>query len=813
MKISLKWLNDFVDVSDYLTKTNELADLLTRAGLEVEEIQDRARDFQNVVIGHIQIKEKHPNADKLSLCQVEVAPGKIEQIVCGAQNHKAGDKVIVALPGAVLPGNFNIKKSKIRDVESNGMLCSYKELALAEVSDGIAILPADAKVGESFATFAGYDDVTFELKVTPNRADCLSHYGLAREIGCLLGRPVKSPEVLTKFSAASTQKKIRLDVQNSELCPRYCGRFISGVRIGESPAWLKKRLEAIGQNSINNVVDVTNYVMLEMGQPLHAFDADLLSGGQLVVRKAQPGEKLTTLKEQELSLDGEELVISDAEKPVALAGVIGSLNSGVSEKTVNLFLESASFKAMSVRKTSRVHGIETDSAYRFSRGVDPSSAALVMDRAALLIQQVAGGEVLAEAYDMYPQPVTKKPVTISIKTISERLGFAADEKKFIHYMQGLQVKVDKIKDGEYLMTPPLFRFDLEQDMDLVEEYARLHGYEHIQESIPALSTVPAEHDRRYLLNQKISAFMRAEGLHQAFNYAFTSAVTQKKWIADSTVLSQCGLATDATSVKIRNPLSEEWNVMRQSLSQGLLKNCTENIRAGNASAGLFEIGSVFSRQEAAFSEEHRLAAILWGEPTGLFANSAPPVLQLRNSLEKLFQSLQISAFSFITSDTAPGFLHLGQWACVIVEGQAVGFVGSLHPRIAEEEKIRVPVALFEIDMQQVLKGQPRPLKFKSVSKFQPIERDFAFVMAADKAVGELLKEAKKACGSALKDCVVFDIYEGDKLSPGVKSVALRAYFQGHESALLEADLQNLSQKFIESAQKSVQASLRSAQKA
>jgi len=281
MKISLKWLNDFVDVSEYLSKTQDLADILTKAGLEVEEIQDKAKDFANVVVGHIQVKDKHPNADKLSLCQVEIAPGNVTQIVCGAQNHKAGDKVVVALPGAVLPGNFAIKKSKIRDVESNGMLCSLKELGLAETSEGIEILDAKAPTGMTYAEYAGYDDVTFELKVTPNRADCLSHFGLARELGCLLGKPVKNPEVLTKFSGESTQNKIKLEVLNSELCPRYCGRYISGVKIGPSPQWLKKRLEAIGQNSINNVVDVTNYVMLEMGQPLHAFDSDLIGGAQI----------------------------------------------------------------------------------------------------------------------------------------------------------------------------------------------------------------------------------------------------------------------------------------------------------------------------------------------------------------------------------------------------------------------------------------------------------------------------------------------------------------------------------------------------
>ena len=297
MKISLKWLNDFVDVKEYFQDTQKLADILTKAGLEVEDIQNKARDFHNVVVGHIHIKDKHPNADKLSLCQVEIASGKIEQIVCGAQNHKQGDKVIVALPGAVLPGNFAIKKSKIRDVESNGMLCSLKELGLATESDGIYILASDAPVGKLYAEYAGHDDIVFELKVTPNRADCLSHYGLAREIGCLLNKPVKVPEIAQNFTGGSTQDKIKLEVLNSELCPRYCGRYISGVKIQNSPEWLKKRLESIGLNSINNVVDVTNYVMLEMGQPLHAFDAKLIGGSKITVRSAKASEKFQTLKE------------------------------------------------------------------------------------------------------------------------------------------------------------------------------------------------------------------------------------------------------------------------------------------------------------------------------------------------------------------------------------------------------------------------------------------------------------------------------------------------------------------------------------
>lgn len=810
MKISLKWINDFVDVSECMTNVQALADILTKAGLEVEEIQNRAADFKYVVVGHIQVKDKHPNADKLSLCQVDIGGGKVEQIVCGAQNHKAGDKVIVALPGAVLPGNFAIKKSKIRDVESNGMLCSLKELGLAETSEGLFILPADAPTGEAYATYGGYDDITFELKVTPNRADCLSHFGLARELGCLLNKPVKRPEILSKFVTKSTKDKIKLEVLDGELCPRYTGRYIANVKIGPSPEWLKKRLEAIGLNSINNVVDVTNYVMHEMGQPLHAFDADLLKGAQVKVRKAQKGEKFITLKEQELTMCGDELLICDAEKAVALGGVIGGLNSGVSEKTQNIFLESASFNAMAVRKSSRSQGVETDSAYRFARGVDQSGAMQMSDRAALLIQQVAGGEVYDHAYDVYPKPVTKKPIAISLKTVSDRLGYAADEKLFLNYMKGLQIKVETNSAGEYSMTPPLFRFDIEQDMDLVEEYARLHGYEHIQETIPALKQGPVSHDFDYLMNQKVAGTIRSEGFNQAFNYAFTSESFESKFLTDTKLFQPMGLPMDETAIAIRNPLSEELNVMRRSLVPGLWKNTSENVRSGNGSGSLFEIGSVFSKKEGAYIESRRLGLISWGDAFGVYASTAPQIFTIKSALEKLFQSLQITAYSFVQNSgaNAPKFVHLGQFAVVMVQGQNVGYIGTAHPGWLNEEKMRVPVALGEVDLGAILTGQPRPIKFKSLAKFQPVERDFAFVMESSIAIGDLLKEAKKSCGATLREMTVFDIYEGDKLPPGQKSVAVRAIFQNQEVALTEADLQTLSQKVIEAAQKSVKAVLR-----
>lgn len=824
MIISLKWINEFVDINEYLTNPQGLADLLTRAGLEVEEIKNLSQDFKNVVVGHIKVKDKHPNADKLSLCQVEIGQGQVSQIVCGAQNHKQGDKVVVALPGAVLPGNFAIKKSKIRDVESLGMLCSLKELGLASESEGIEILPSEATVGMSYAEYAGYDDITFELKVTPNRADCLSHYGLAREIGCLLNRPVKKPEVQKNFSKGSTKSKVQLKVENTDLCPRYCGRYISGVKVGPSPSWLQKRLTAIGQNSINNVVDVTNYVMLEMGQPLHAFDADQIAGSSIVIRTAKKDEKFKTLKEQDITLSGEELLICDAEKPVALAGVIGGLNSGVTEATKNIFLESAYFQPVSVRKSSRSHGLETDSAYRFSRGVDPSSTSEIMDRACYLILQVAGKlatdlsgdsksiEAFSDAHDVYPQPVTKNPIAISLQTISDRLGYPAKAELFVQYMKGLQCEITG-DEKSYKVTPPLFRFDLSDEMDLVEEYARLHGYEHIQESLPAFDQMPAKHDFFYEQSQSISSLMRAEGFSQAFNYAFTSKNGESKFAGDLASISMTGLDLSGNYIDLLNPLNEELNVMRRTLSYGLWKNLTNNVHAGNSFGQLFEVGGVFSKSEGSYQESSRLSLISWGSFIGLYPLQTPNLLQIKNTIEKLLAHYQITAFTWIQSNgdhdkSAPEFLHKGQWATLNVEGKNIGFIGTLHPALLAEEKVRVPVALGEVHLEKLLKGQPRPRKFKSLSGFQPVERDFAFVMDTDKPAGDLLKEIKKAASANLKDLIVFDLYEGDKLPTGKKSVAVKVILQSFENPLSESEISTISQKIVETAGKSVGATLR-----
>lgn len=813
MKISLKWLQDYVDVTEFFVQPEILAEALTRGGLEVEEVTNRAKDFNHVVVGHILEKDKHPNADKLSLCRVSTGEGIVHQIVCGAQNHKTGDRVIVALPGAVLPGNFAIKKAAVRGVDSAGMLCSLKELGLAKESEGIAILPTDAPVGKPYAEYAGYDDITFELKVTPNRADCLSHFGLAREVACLFGKELKSPAVELKLASGSTKSEIALDVKSFDLCPRYTGRFLKGVKVGPSPEWLVKRLEGVGMNSINNIVDVTNYVMMELGQPLHAFDANFIGGKKIIVDRAVKGEKFVTLDGTELGLTGEELTIRDANHPVCLAGVVGGKNSGVSEATTNLFLEAAYFLPMSARKTSRSHGIDTDSGYRFSRGVDPDGALRGLNRATQLILQVAGGEAFADNHDFYPNPVKKEKVNISIETVSDRLGYPAEDAKFTDFMKRLGCQVEK-SNGGYSVLPPTFRFDLEQDMDLVEEYARLNGYEHIPEALPEFKEMPSAHDKAFMLNRITSELVRAEGFQQAFNFAFVGSKAERSFLGSIESLKAAGLAASAKEIHLLNPLNEEMDVMRTSLSFGLFKNTNHNFHAGNMAGRLFEIGNTFSlKEDGGYGESSRLALAAWGKSENLWSKSweVPLVFELKAVVEILLRSLNISSYTWVTpvnKSEVPGFLHQGQFAQLLVEGKKVGFIGTLHPVLLDDNKIRVPAALAELDLDQLYKGQPRPYRIQSVSKFPVVERDFAFVMPKALKVGDVLKDIRKAAGALLVNVDVFDLYEGEKMENDKKSVAIRLWLQDKNATLQDAQINEVTSKVLESLKKNFNLSVR-----
>ena len=805
MKISLKWLNDFVNIVDYYEKPHVIADILTKAGLEVEEIIDQKAKYNNLFVGLILSKEKHPGSERLSLCRVTTGEGVIHQIVCGATNHSVNDKVVVALPGCKLPSGLMIQQTQVRGIDSAGMLCSREEVGLEKVEDGIWLLPKEATIGQTFSKYMGFDDIIMELKVTPNRADCLSHFGLARELSCLLERKLNHPG-LRQVSSATEEKgsaKITVDIQSTDACSRYCGLEVSGVNIKPSPDWLQKRLESVGLRSINNVVDITNYIMMELGQPMHAFDANQIKGGKLFIGKAKGGEKFTGLDEKEYVLKGEELIIRDEDSVVAIAGVLGGKHSGVTDTTKNIFLESAFFRDINVRKSSRTHGIQTDSGYRFSRGIDSENCFLALNRAAQMIAEIAEGKISSHSIDHNYIEEKKALIETTIQTVSDRLGYPAEKEKFVGFMQRLGCKVESTDATKISVVPPGFRVDLEGEMDLVEEYARLNGYDKIPESIPSFRKEPTQQNQVYLSQHALGAKLRASGFFQAMNLAMVNGVSEASFLgiqAKDCAYSN-GFLPGTQSVKIKNGLSEELSHMRQSIAFSLWKNVLHNTHQGIHFGRAFEIGKIYRKSampenahhDFQFIEADRLGIVAWGYPNDLWNNRlaandetahAPLVFEFKNLLERigdLKDSIQIKPF---TEDTpCPFFLHRGQAAMIAIKDKVVGYLGTIHPKLLEDEKIRTSVAILEMDLE-LLQSQSAPLRnYKPFSRYPSIARDFSVIVANDITAGAMKSEIQEVGGEFLREVDLFDLYSGDKLPPRSKAMGFRMSFQDSNGTL------------------------------
>ncbi len=837
MKISLNWLNDFIDVTDYMDAPEKLADKLTAAGLEVEGVEKRGH-FDHLKVGKILELKKHPDADKLTVCQVDVGDGEIRQIVCGATNHKQGDVVCAALPGCILPGDFKIKKSKIRGQESGGMLCSESELGLADTSEGIKILPANAPLGEDVSSYLGLRDSILEISVTPNRADCLSHWGLAREVSALLGRPLK--ELSPKVADNKTSIVIETEVKNTEACPRFTGRMLKKVKVAESPAWLKQRLSSCGMNSINNVVDITNYVMLELGQPMHAYDARFIEGQKILVENSHAGEVFTSFDGSEYVLTGEELCIRDAKKVIGLAGVVGSKDSGIQDTTTEVFLECAYFMPSSVRKTSRRFGIETDAGYRFSRGTDVDMVHMASLRATELFVEIAGAEVVSELSDVYPRPVTVKDIDVKVSDITERLGFEAEPQKFETWLKRLFCKFKKQGDT-YTVTPPSFRYDFFCKEDLVEEYGRLEGYDQIPEILPQLDVFPTAQDPQYIQNKVMSDILVELGLNQAYNYNFSSSIEEAKLVGsidawlnpdmqaspiksvvvklqeDGTAVSANPLANfnlnelhDGESspllqlnskIKVKNPLNENLDAMRSALAPQLFANALHNWKYGREYGQLFEVGSIFYKTtEGQYTEEGRVAAIAWGHQEQYWskppqqATSSLTVFGLRTTLESVFKKLGITSYKFQNIEQAHGstpFFHPKQWARVIVEGKTVGIIGSVHPALLEEHKVRVPMAYFEIDPKLLFRGYPRYSKVKPLVYFPIVKRDMTFELEEVVSYDDLVQTLSKAVGKKLIRTELKDIYKGERLGQGRHAITVSLSLQDENKSIEDAELDKI----------------------
>lgn len=831
MKFSLKWLGDFIDVRQFMENPKQLAEVLTQAGLEVDSFENQRACFKNIVVAQIDSVEKHPQADRLTLCKVSTESENYS-IVCGAKNHKAGNKAVLAKPGAVLPGDFLIKKTRIRGVESEGMLVSRKELGLEPEGEGIWILPKETKVGQSLSDYLGFEDVIFDVSVQPNRSDCLSHKGLAREISCLFSLPFSIKDAsFPEKSSLSVKQSLKVEVRDKQACPRYCGRLIEGVQIGESPPWLKNRLKSLELKSINNVVDITNLVLWDRGQPLHAFDRDQIQ--TLTVAPSQKGEKFLTLDESELVLTGEELTIRDKDRVLALAGVIGGMDSGITEKTRNIFIESAGFAPESIRRTSRRFGLETDSSYRFARGIDLTAVKEAMDFACFLIQKTAGGKISGDFYDLCSQKTHPICIRIGLQDLEDRLGYPAASFDFENWMKKLGCQV-KGKGDNFELWPPPYRPDLKIKEDLMEEFARLEGYDKIPENLTPPAGLPKASDSQFVNSQKLIHFLSGRGLHQAVNYSFSDLKYYKEFLEERFFLESLSerekpmeelerkitknkelhkdkrevenLRTDENKIKnnleekkvffVKNPISQQLSLMKPLLIPDLVKNVLSNFRHNNKFGQIFELSPVFYQEGKDYQQSTHLALAFWGRPVTVWkSRETPNVYSIKSVLESLFEAFRIKGCSW--TDGEISFLHPGQSRILSFKNKAVGFLGSLHPHLLQQYKIPLDVALAEIHWRHLDQETRKPLKYKAFPSLPVVEKDLCFVVPLSLSVEDVRREIKKGLGSLCEKIEIFDIYEKQK----ERSVSFRMYLMPEEKSWTDEQLQGFLNQVVQTVHK------------
>jgi phenylalanyl-tRNA synthetase beta chain len=800
MKFSENWLRTFVNPA---LSSAELSHLLTMAGLEVEGMDAVAPAFNNVVVAQVLEVVKHPNADRLNVCQVNVGEAQPLTIVCGASNVAVGVKVPCARIGAVLPGNFNIKQAKVRSIESFGMLCSAKELGLAETSDGLWLLPDDAPVGTTIREYLELDDHVFTLKLTPNRSDCSSLFGIAREVFALTASPCKPLAIEAHKATLSEQLKVQ--VEDATACPLYCGRLIRSVNAAVStPIWMQRRLERSGLRSINAVVDITNYVMLEMGQPMHAFDANKLSGG-ITVRRANQGESMILLNEQTVQLDAEVLVIADNTRVLAIAGIMGGQGSGVETSTTDVFLESAFFHPDAIAGKARRFGLATDSSFRFERGVDYAATQQAMERATQLLVEICGGNVgaVSAVSGMLP---TRIAIGLRRSRVARVLGIELSNEQITTLLtrlqfdfvaaplpnpppqagEGTNVKGNlQSLDDDYLVTPPSFRFDMSIEADLIEELARLYGYDNIPAIAPktSLTMLPYSESQRPM--SRIQQTLVSRDYQEIVSLAFLDEQIERD------------LCCNQNPLKLQNPIASNLAVMRSSLIGGLVEALRFNLNRKQARVRLFEVGACFAKVNESYVQTQRLSGLAYGanspEQWGVAAKSVD-FFDVKADVEALFAPL---ALRYVAA-THPA-LHPGRCAKIYLGDEQVGWLGELHPQWQQQYDLPLAPIWFEIELDALLKSNvPRST---DVSKFSLVRRDLAVLVDENITVQALLDSMEKLAAPYVQEITLFDVYRGKGVEENKKSLAFRVLLQDTEKTLTDAEIDSSVSLLIASLQK------------
>ena len=794
MKFTLNWLREYIDTD---LEPGQIADHLTMLGLEVDACVPCYPELTGVVVARIEAVSPHPNADKLVLCDVNVG-SELKRVVCGAPNARIGLVTALALPGAVLPGGFTIKPAKIRGEESCGMLCSAKELGITEDQIGIMELAAELQPGQPLSLALGLVDTMIEVDLTPNRPDCASVLGIAREVGGVIGKRITPPVVVAPV-LTSENLPFSVEVESAADCPRYAARLVKNVKIGPSPWWLQQRLLAVGMRPISNIVDITNFVMLEYGQPLHAFDFNKLVGGRIVVRRARDGEGLSTLDGTEHQLDSQMLMICDAERPVAVAGIMGGANSEVDAETTDILLESACFAAIGIRRTAGKLNMSTEASYRFERGVDPQGVPKAMERAVQLMAALAGGEIVAGGVDYCEGVVAPPAITLRGKRTRALLGMDLSLDRIDAALTGIEIEVARIDDDTLRVTPPSFRVDLEREIDLIEEVARIVGYNLLPTTLPMVPMIFSEQDALRELRQKMGEILIALGFYEAINYSFVAPQHH----------DLLGLAEDDArrqTVHLLNPLAEDQSVLRTTLLPGLLENLRRNLNHQSHDVRLFEIGKVFQPQGSQQPEEpFRLAAVISGRrhpgaPVLHVGETPTDIFDVKGVMTQILGYLRLGALitcqAGVAGEELP-FAEPGSILTVMGGEKILGWCGAFNQKTLKGFGIKQQAFFVDIDLAALGGFSAQAKTFAPLPKFPFVKWDMALIVPEGAAAGEMLA-AIEDCGERLVErAELFDVFQGKNIETGKKSVAISITYRALDRTLDDETVGKIHQKIIE----------------
>ena len=810
MRISVRWLADYVA----LPAVEELAERLTLAGLEVERIESLGEAFAGIVVARVASSSPHPNAEKLSVVQADIGQRSTLQIVCGAKNYQVGDKVPLATVGTRLPNGTEIKRAALRGVESFGMLCSGKELALSEDASGLMILDPSATPGLPLAQVLELDDTVLEIDVTANRPDALCHVGIAREVSALTGKPWKAPAIKLQEGARAAAERIKIRIEDPVRCPRYGARIVEGVSIGPSPSWMANRLKACGVRPINNVVDVTNYVLLEYGQPMHAFDLDQVAGAEIIVRTARPGEKLTTLDGKERVLHPEDLLICDRDKPQVLAGVMGGADSEVGDATKRVLLEAANFQPATIRRSSKRHGLRSESSHRFERGVDINAIPEALDRAASLIAELGRGTVLRGRVDVYPRPTQPTKIELRYGYVGDLLGTQISASESDRILSSLGFvregsppgKAAEPERATYIV--PTFRVDVLLEEDLIEEVARIRGYDSIPNALPRGVAELAPEPRESEAERRVRAALVGAGFNEVINYSFVSP-------------RELAALEAPPGIALKNPLSVEQSVMRTTLYAGLLQNLSLSLRHQAQTVRLYELGRIYREGQAddvrqpVASEQLRLAGILWGRRDGrawTAKDAAMDFFDAKGALEAVLHSIGLSDAKFEAGESPS--LHPRAAARVLsAKGELWGTVGELHPAVSKRLGIPASVFVFDLDAEKLYAAAELVPSYRPLWKYPPVLRDLAVVVSSELRNDEVRELILEVGRPLVDEAIIFDVYTGKPIPEGKKNLAYAIRYRAEDRTLTDGEVNEAHQRIIEQVNQRLGGSLRGADSA